>query len=86
MVPDAGKPARMADHLRALLAEVGATDAPQQLVSVGDVWVNDVEPAMAVGAQGFYIDRYGSGRGPSTASAPTIGELYPAIRAWAGVA
>ena len=83
VVADAGKPGRMADHLRTLLAESGTTESPQQLLSVGDVWVNDIEPAMAIGARGFYIDRYSSGRGPSSESAPTIGELYPAIRAWA---
>lgn len=83
VVPDAGKPARMQHHLRELLADAGATDAPQHLMSVGDVWVNDIEPAMAIGARGVYIDRYGSGRAPSTAKASTIGALYPVIRAWA---
>lgn len=83
VIPDAGKPAGMRAHLERLLEESGAADAPHRLLSVGDVWVNDVEPAMAIGARGLYIDRYGSGRGPSTASAPTIDALYPAIRAWA---
>lgn len=83
VIPDAGKPHRMAQHLSGLLAQMGATDSPELLASVGDVWVNDVEPAMRLGARGFHIDRYGSGRTPTSASAPTIGELYPAIRAWA---
>ncbi|GAB2619779.1 HAD family hydrolase [Pseudactinotalea suaedae] len=83
VIPDAGKPARMAEHLSTLLAQSGAVDSPEYLASVGDVWVNDVEPAMQLGARGFHIDRYGSGRAPSTASAPTIEELYPVIRAWA---
>lgn len=83
VVPDAGKPARMREHLETLLEQAGATGSPHLLMSVGDVWVNDVEPATAIGAHGLYIDRYGSGRGPSTASAPRIGELYPVIRAWA---
>ena len=83
VIPDAGKPGRMAEHLSALLAESGAAEEPEYLASVGDVWVNDVEPAMRLGARGFHIDRYGSGRAPSTASAPTFEELYPAIRAWA---
>lgn len=83
VIPDAGKPDRMEEHLRALLADAGASHAPSYLLSVGDVWGNDIAPAMRLGAHGLYIDRYGSGRGPSTASAPTIGELYPHIRAWA---
>jgi phosphoglycolate phosphatase-like HAD superfamily hydrolase len=83
VIPDAGKPGRMAEHLRSLLAGAGAEEAPHYLMSVGDVWVNDVEPALAIGALGLYIDRYTSGRGPSSASGATIGELYPTIRAWA---
>lgn len=83
VVADAGKPALMAGHLARLLEEAGATATPGLLASVGDVWVNDVEPAMTSGARGYYIDRYDSGRGPSTASAPTIEELYPSLRAWA---
>ena len=66
-----------------LLEQTGAADSPELLASVGDVWVNDVEPAVRLGARGFHIDRYGSGRIPTSASAPTIGELYPVIRAWA---
>lgn len=83
VIPDAGKPERMGEHLSGLLAEAGAHEAPQYLASVGDVWANDVEPAIRLGAQGFHIDRYGSGRTPTTASAPTIEALYPLIRAWA---
>lgn len=83
VIDEAGKPHRMAEHLSALLAEAGAADSPEYLASVGDVWANDVEPAIALGARGFHIDRYGSGRTPSSASAPRIEDLYPAIRAWA---
>ncbi len=83
VIADAGKPERMEGHLRRLLEEAGASDHPHRLLSVGDVWKNDVAPAMAIGARGLYIDRYRSGNGPSTASAPTITDLYPLIRAWA---
>lgn len=83
VIPDAGKPQRMSEHLRGLLLRSGATETPGYLASVGDVWANDVEPAIALGARGFHIDRYGSGRTPTTASATTFQGLYPAIRAWA---
>lgn len=83
VIPDAGKPRKMEEHLSGLLTAADAGEAPQYLASVGDVWANDVEPAMRLGAHGFYIDRYGSGRAPSSASAATIEELYPHIRAWA---
>jgi FMN phosphatase YigB (HAD superfamily) len=83
VVADAGKPHRMGEHLRELLAQAGASDRPELLLSVGDVWANDVEPAMALGARGLHIDRFGVARTPSTAAAPTFGELYPLVRAWA---
>ena len=83
VIANAGKPHRMAEHLSGLLEEAGAAARPEYLASVGDVWANDVEPAMVLGARGFYIDRYRSGRAPSTATASRIQGLYPAIRAWA---
>jgi FMN phosphatase YigB (HAD superfamily) len=83
VVPDAGKPGRMAEHLTTMLVEAGAAEHPHLLASVGDVWKNDVEPAERLGARGFHIDRFGADPGPATARAATFGELYPAVRAWA---
>lgn len=83
VVPDAGKPGRMAEHLTTMLVDAGATEHPHLLASVGDVWKNDVEPAERLGARGFHIDRFCTDPGPATARATTFGELYPALRAWA---
>lgn len=82
IIADAGKPARMAAHLTALLDQAGASGQPGYLASVGDVWINDIGPALDIGARGFHIDRFGLGRGPSTAQARSIEELYPALREW----
>lgn len=81
VIPEAGKPDQMAAILSGILAEHGAE--PAMLASVGDVWRNDVEPAISLGAAGLFIDRFGSGREPSTHTAPSIEKLYPAIREWA---
>ncbi len=80
VIPDAGKPARMLGVLTGIMARYGVPE--QSLVSVGDVWRNDIEPAMELGAAGLFINRFGADPGPSTASAPSMVELYPAIRSW----
>lgn len=81
VIPEAGKPDGMPAILTGILAEHDVE--PAMLASVGDVWRNDVEPAIELGAAGLFIDRFGSGRGPSTHTAASIEELYPAIREWA---
>ncbi|WP_159622140.1 HAD family hydrolase [Ruania rhizosphaerae] len=78
--PDAGKPAAMPGILEELAAGLAG---PGRLASVGDVWINDVEPAVRRGSAGFFIDRFGRGDGPCTAAAPTFEELAPAIASWA---
>ena len=80
VIPDAGKPGRMPAVLRGILQHYDAR--PEQLASVGDVWRNDIEPALSMGAGGMYIDRFGSGRGPATATAASFPGLYPQIRTW----
>lgn len=83
VVTDAGKPARMHEHLGTLLEQWGLEGSPEALASVGDVWINDVAPALDLGARGFYIDRFDLGVGPSTARAGTFVELYGSITDWA---
>ncbi|WP_434081066.1 HAD family hydrolase [Sanguibacter sp. Z1732] len=81
VVPDAGKPTRMRAVLSGILTEFGA--APAHLASVGDVWRNDIEPAMALGAVGMYLDRFGTGLGPASRTETTFEAMYPHIRRWA---
>lgn len=80
---DAGKPRNMQRHLRRLLREHGDSSCPEQLLSIGDVWANDIAPALELGAHGFYIDRFSLNTGPSCAIAQTFPELYPDLLAWA---
>lgn len=83
VVPDAGKPAGMPAVLERVVAEARLR-LPSTLGSIGDVWANDVGPAMDRGGAGFFIDRFGTGHGPSTATGATFEDLLPALREWAG--
>jgi FMN phosphatase YigB (HAD superfamily) len=79
VIPSAGKPAGSRPVLEALLG--GAH--PATLMSVGDIWVNDIEPALELGCATGFIDRSGRDLRPAHARGRTIQELYPAIEAWA---
>ena len=80
---DAGKPAGMGPILDTLLRDAGITATPDRLLSVGDIWANDLAAAAERGCRTGLIDRYGIGGGAPTHAAATIGELYPAILDWA---
>ena len=77
---DAGKPAGMPAVLRRLLE--GAGLPPDRLLSVGDVWRNDLEPAAAIGAATAFVDRFGLGEGSPTFRARTLESLLPDVERW----
>lgn len=79
---DAGKPDGMTPILTDLMARHGLDD-PRRILSVGDIWRNDLEPAQRLGARTALVDRWGRGTGSPDASAPSTEALYPAIEAWA---
>jgi len=78
VIPSAGKPAGSAEVLGKLLA--GAH--PGTLLSVGDIWVNDIQPALELGCATAFIDRSGRDLRPAHARGRTIQDLYPALEAW----
>ncbi|MFC0678020.1 HAD family hydrolase [Lysobacter korlensis] len=80
---DAGKPAGMGPILDALLEDAALRATPDRLLSVGDIWANDLAPAAERGCSTALIDRYGLGDGEPTHVAAAIVELYPAILNWA---
>lgn len=82
-IGDAGKPAGMAAVLDGLLHRFRIADEPWRLLSVGDVWENDLAGPVERGCATAYVDRFGLRQGPADAVAATVEELYPAIRAWA---
>jgi FMN phosphatase YigB (HAD superfamily) len=82
VIASAGKPAGS----RPVLQELLAGDPPATLMSVGDIWVNDIQPALELGCVTGFIDRSGRDLRPAHARGRTIQELYPAIEAWAQAA
>ncbi|ARC57944.1 hypothetical protein AS850_12740 [Frondihabitans sp. 762G35] len=86
VVASAGKPAGMGPILEGLRAEQEPPARPERLLSVGDIWRNDLEPAFAQGSVTALIERFAAPAGATpTFRAPTIEGLYPAIASWAGV-
>lgn len=83
VLTDAGKPRRMVEHLTALLAATGLTVTPEGLLSVGDIWANDLAPALELGCATAYVDPFGRDRGPAHARARRLPDLYDDIRDWA---
>ena len=81
VVGSLGKP----DGMRRLLAaELGGHPAvdPWRLLSVGDHWRNEIEPAVEIGAATGYIDRFGRADGPAGFTARTAEEAAPSVFAW----
>ncbi|GAA5229401.1 hypothetical protein GCM10025779_02140 [Arthrobacter cryoconiti] len=79
VVPEAGKPENFTPLLTTLLAH----RAPYELMSVGDVWLNDIEPALRAGCATAFIDRFEHRTGAANLSATHFELLYPGITAWA---
>lgn len=79
IMPDAGKPAGFSGLLPVLLAN----KAPYELLSVGDVWSNDIDLPSRHGCVTAFIDRFNHRTGTASVSAPRIELLYDAISAWA---
>lgn len=79
VICSAGKPEHAAEVLQRLL---DGAPAPT-LMSVGDIWVNDIAPALELGCATGFIDRSGRDRRAAHARGRAIQQLYPAIETWA---
>lgn len=75
----AGKP----EHAPELLADLLADAPASHLCSVGDLWANDIAPALQLGCVTALIDRTGAESRPAHLRAGRIEDLYPGIRHWA---
>jgi phosphoglycolate phosphatase-like HAD superfamily hydrolase len=84
-IGDAGKPAGMGPVVERLLVEHGLVDEPRRLLSVGDLWENDLAAPARRGCATAHIDRFGRRCGHPDVRAATFEGLYAAVRAWAGV-
>jgi FMN phosphatase YigB (HAD superfamily) len=82
VVTSANKPAGLRAIAERILAEQGV--APERLVSVGDIWVNDLAPVAQLGAATALIDRMPvPEQAAPTVRAPHVEELYPWLLEWA---
>lgn len=81
IVCDAAKPHRFSERLA---ATADVLDVPRSSVmSVGDHFVNDIAPAIAIGCAAAYIDPFRVGpSGLATFEAARIEDLLPALEAW----
>jgi FMN phosphatase YigB (HAD superfamily) len=79
VITSAGKP----DGFVTLLPRLLDGADPARLLSVGDVWLNDIARPLAAGCATAYVDRTGADPRPAHARATTLPGLYSAIRAWA---
>jgi FMN phosphatase YigB (HAD superfamily) len=79
IVTDAGKPAGWS----ALLPELLEGREPAELLSVGDIWGNDLERPLLAGCVVALIDRFGHRAGPAHLTASAFPGLYDGIRSWA---
>lgn len=79
VITDVGKPAGM----RPLLDRLGVAPAgPVRVLSVGDVWANDLAPVAARGHATALVSRRPPAGARPTYVADDLPALYPAIRAW----
>jgi FMN phosphatase YigB (HAD superfamily) len=83
IVTSARKPAGMGAIVERLLEQNELSGMPSRLLSVGDIWRNDLAPAAALGCQTALIERLAAPDALPTYRATTIESLYPAITAWA---
>lgn len=79
IVTDADKPAGWT----AILPQLLDGREPSQLLSVGDIWGNDLEQPLAAGCVTALIDRFGHRAGPAHLVAADFPGLYDGIRRWA---
>ncbi|WP_131798145.1 HAD family hydrolase [Clavibacter tessellarius] len=82
VVTGAGKPAGMGAVLDRLDPGPAAGPAAARLLSVGDLWVNDLEPAHARGFSTALVGPAASADDRPTYRATTVAGLYADIRAW----
>lgn len=80
VLTDVGKPGGMG----AVLDRFGVrpAGAGTRVLSVGDVWVNDLAPVAARGHATALISRRPPSEARPTWTVDTMPELYPAVRAW----
>lgn len=73
VVPMANKPLGLTGYL-------SGVDDPEHALSVGDHYVNDIEPALVAGGQALYIDRHDTGLGAEYQTCHRVASIVEACR------
>ena len=66
---------------RGLVAWMAEANRPGNVLSAGDHFINDIEPALAAGAEALYIDRHATGLGRADPHCHTVGSRAQ-MRTW----
>ena len=77
-----GKPAGLDEILDELLAGSIVEDPAAALVSIGDIWANDLDPAYRRGATTALVGLRADAGATPTMCAASLEELYPGLMAW----
>lgn len=80
---DAAKPEGLHRLLHTLTSGSSSGRDAESILSVGDVYENDIAPARCFGAITAYIDRFNHNTGPAHMRAAGFPDLYEDILAWA---
>lgn len=72
VITDSQKPAGMRRYIE-------GTDHPDRILSVGDVYVNEIQPVLEAGGAAVYIDRHGTGFGAEHARCVRVASISEAI-------
>lgn len=75
---DAGKPDGLREILRGFAEQVGATN----VMSIGDIWHNDLAPAFDLGCLTARITHGRPHEYPSSLAANELSELYGPLSRW----
>ncbi|MBG0741459.1 HAD family hydrolase [Paeniglutamicibacter antarcticus] len=79
IIAQAAKPA----GFHRLLPQLLKNRAAEEVLSVGDVWVNDIDLPGRFGCATAFIDRFNHRTGPANLHAASFDQLYPGIGEWA---
>ncbi|GAA1185764.1 HAD family hydrolase [Nesterenkonia xinjiangensis] len=86
VINDARKPFGMPEALR-LACAVESPERPiaaDQVLSVGDIWRNDLAPVAALGGTTLLLDRFATGLGEPDHRARRVADAVDIIGSWAG--
>lgn len=83
IIHSAGKPSGMPAAIAQAQTALEAPVAEEAILSVGDIWANDLSHVAATGGSTILIDRYGTGLGEPQHRVESWHEVDGLIRGWA---